>query len=849
MKKKTYRISRMRRLLRLTWIVSLPVLMYGQNGINDSTFNIPDNGNNSVFKGTDNSVKFSVVQSNSRKVVIAGDFTSYNGSPASRIARLLSNGDPDPTFNMGTGLNGPVTGLIMLPDNKVMVTGNFNTYNNQAANRILRINTNGEKDNAFNIGAGFNGPLNCIALQVDGKILVGGNFTQYNNATANGLVRLNKNGTPDPAFILTNSYTGITKIAVQTDGKIIVGYRDASLKRLNTDGSEDGTFSGSSIFLGEFPILEALTLQPNGKIIIGGVSLEGINGVNGFLQRLNPDGLKDTTFQFPYLYRYWIHAVTMSVNQKIWVGGSINVNPDDHIQTNFIALLDPDGSINPDFMNVNKSREVKNVVYTISTQSDGKMYAGGYFNNLNTYSVNNFTRLELNGTQDISFNITTGANGTVKTIAVQPDGKALIGGNFSAYQYISRNRIARLLKNGRLDTGFAPSQGANGPVNAIAIQADGKILIGGSFTSFDNKPGSYLVRLNPNGQYDNTFHALDKWDTNAEVNDILVQPDGKIIVGGYFKKVDGLPYKSLVRLNADGTVDSSFQPIFPYSIVHKLGLLPSGQVLAAGNIFYIQNGNYYTEMLRVNTDGSIDTTFDKPYDSEIFTFAVQPDGKIITGSGREDVQFSYVGYIRRYYADGPTDSTFAQGATNYADHLMSIRTLSVLPNGEILAGGCFSKFNDASANNVVLLNANGTVDVQFTGDANAPVYASKTLTGDKALLGGAFNRYNGMARNGITRILFFFGRHVKRSISDPIGTAPAPALAVYPNPGSNRVIIDGLEPGNGLIITDVNGRIVHKEIAENTTRTLDISDYPNGMYLISRINGQKIKVEKLVVSK
>ena len=839
MKKANNKTSWKGNALLMAWIFFLPIFMYGQKGINDSTFNTSDTGNNSIFKGTDNSVKFSVAQSNSKKVVIAGDFTTYNGTPSLRIARLLESGDIDPNFHVGNGLNGTVTGLVMSPDNKVIVIGNFNMYNNQMASGIVRINTNGDKDNNFNTGTGFNGSLTCIALQTDGKILVGGNFTKYNNKDVKGLVRLNKSGTIDNTFNgKDTSYATISKIAVQQDGKIVVGYQNAVIRRLTANGITDGTFPGqSSVFIGHHPQLETMAVRSDGKVLIGGVSFQAINGVDGFLVQLEQNGERDTTFNFPFLYRSWIHTVTIFVNDKILVGGSVNVNPDAHIQTNFIALVEPDGSFNWNFFSVNTSKEIKNVVYTFTADADGRLYVGGFFKELNTYTVNNFTRLEMNGVQDIFFNKTTGANGAIKTMALLPDGKIMIGGNFSAYQYYRRNRIARLLKNGKLDTGFDPSMGANGPVNALALQPDGKVLVGGSFTSFDNRPGSHLVRLDEYGNYDNTFHVFNNWDPNVEINDILVLPDGKIMVGGRFTQIEGLPYQSLVRLNSDGSIDTTYKRAFPFSIIHKLTLLPSGQLLAAGS-----------QSLRVNTDGSIDSTFQELDAAEIFTIALQPDGKIVTGSGGQFVQFSYYGYVNRFNANGTKDTAFTPGITNRANYPLSVQTVGILSNGEILAGGRFAQFNNVNANNVILLDSNGTVDPDFTGDANDAVYTSKILAG-KALLGGAFNKYNGVARNGINRVLFFFGLRPQKRILPEDEAPTITDLYVYPNPTAGNVTIDGLQPGNSLIITSVNGSIVHKEIVKHTTQTVDVSSYANGIYFVTRIQNQKIKVERLVVNK
>ncbi len=108
-----------------------------------------------------------------------------------------------------------------------------------------------------------------------------------------------------------------------------------------------------------------------------------------------------------------------------------------------------------------------------------------------------------NGSPDASFQAEV--NATVRTMVVQPDGKLLIGGGFTSVNGVPRNRIARLEADGELDIQFDPGQGASGPVYAIALQSDGRILVGGDFGLFAGANHPRLVRLNTNGTLDASF--------------------------------------------------------------------------------------------------------------------------------------------------------------------------------------------------------------------------------------------------------------------------------------------------------------------------------------------------------
>jgi uncharacterized delta-60 repeat protein len=154
-----------------------------------------------------------------------------------------------------------------------------------------------------------------------------------------------------------------------------------------------------------------------------------------------------------------------------------------------------------------------------------------------------------------------GVNGEVLATVIQPDGKIVIGGRFSAVNGIARNNIARLNSDGTLDRTFADqlAQGVNGQVNALAIQPEGGIIVGGTFTQAGQVETLNLARYDPEGSVDQTFGGADAAErgANGNVYALAVQPDGKIVVGGNFNAIFGQPRRSIARLNADGALDSA----------------------------------------------------------------------------------------------------------------------------------------------------------------------------------------------------------------------------------------------------------------------------------------------------
>jgi len=189
----------------------------------------------------------------------------------------------------------------------------------------------------------------------------------------------------------------------------------------------------------------------------------------------------------------------------------------------------------------------------MAVQPDGKILVGGYFTALQGANRNGIARLNANGSLDNSFNPGTGAN-AVTSVALQPDGKVIIGGGFTTVNDTARSGIARLNADGSLDSSFNPGTGVNGTVYSVASQPDGKVLMGGSFTSVNGTNRPNIARLNAEGSLDSSFNPGT--GPNAKVSSIALQPNGKVLIGGDFSTVNGVVRLQVARLYGDSFTPS-----------------------------------------------------------------------------------------------------------------------------------------------------------------------------------------------------------------------------------------------------------------------------------------------------
>ncbi|MCY7344925.1 MAG: FG-GAP-like repeat-containing protein [Pyrinomonadaceae bacterium] len=347
----------------------------------------------------------------------------------------------------------------------------------------------------------------------------------------------------------------------------------------------------------------------------------------------------------------------------------------------------------------------------------------------------------------------------VQIIIPQTDGKFLIGGNFTTVGGQSRSKIARINADGTLDPILTSPFPEGDIIHTIALQSDGKILVGGIFRIVPTEP-RYILRLNADGTLDTTFNQL----LDAAVRSILVLPDGKILVGGSFASCNtGTPTsvgcKFLARLNGDGSRDGTFVSPFQNvnqeaaGAVHRIIRQPDGKILIGGQFVVVNSSGNVTHrnIVRYSTDGTLDS-FHLPFLNDlrggIYDMKLQPDGKIVAGGNFDFADLQLGRGIKRFNTDGTLDSSF--------DTLFPAGTISAIalqPDGKILVGGQFVNIGGQPRNSIARLNPNGTADGFFPNPTGTGAIYSLIVQSDgKILVGGNFAIMGGQPRNNIARL-------------------------------------------------------------------------------------------------
>jgi len=769
--------------------------------------------------GFDGAVYHIAVDSDGR-YVIGGGFVNYyyNGDSYrnNRLIRLNTDGTIDESFDIsynedcyGGGFDDTVYTLEIQPDGKILVGGAFTRFDRDGDcdtfNSIIRLNSDGSRDTTFNIGDGFNGNVYDIHVQPDGKIIVGGEFTQYNNIDAYRIIRLNSNGSIDSSFLI---------------------------------GDGDVAFSGP-----DDCYVNVIELQSDGKILVGGYFTTYGFSTQNYITRLNSDGTLDTTFQTGNGFDTEVMTIALQSDGKIIVGGYFYLFDNNDLFSGHIVRLSSNGTLDTLF-----GYGLDNQVHSLAIQSDGKILVGGYFNNYydnnnNRLPIDELVRFHSDCSFDYSFSYDDILNSGVEYITILEDDNILIGGFFGN----ADPTVYPLNYFGRLHNSISVYPYTYNVVACARPLMDERItyVVGSmtplefesvhSFQSLRNPsvtvcgyidysyPSNLIEYVEVNSYsycgdayIDNyklvtvedcyfpyiddgmTFWVVDK---KYEVGDILYidmiyDADGRTFskfaaqiktdenwnvpypIWDYLPSINYAPYSSCEEaVDSNGLIygaNSCTEMESTYPLIHKAIYGPTALLIPTGDNPVKVLFNYYSYgpyefisggtpeiysfvnlgdinsesyedlcslgLTKVSPEGVLNGGFrNTGFDgSLVYTMVEQPDGKILVGGNFNDYLEVPVGNFMRINPDGSLDETFYLGQFNNY-----IRAIALQPDGKILVGGNFTNYDGYNAGRIIRLNSDGTIDSGFTfnSEFNGIVRAIAIQKDGKIVVGGGFSYY------------------------------------------------------------------------------------------------------------
>ena len=765
-----------------------------------------------------------------------GAFTTFNGQTRKRIAKLDYNLNLDSSFYMSSGPNGPIYCISLIQNGfsgtSLLVGGEFTEFNGYIRGNLALLSSSYSFSSASSLDLSFNVWTDGSVRTISGpsqyysntqNIYIGGDFQMVNGASRKRIAK-----------IITSSYGGYPTG--------LQGNVDATFNPdpgINARVSTVAYLSDSRMLVGgEFSAIQSVATPPIARLV-------GTYGINIPTAPTNISAQPASSTQVILTFSGSSYAssfqIERSLNQITWtqVGNSSSPYFDQGLTANTTY-----------YYRVRGSNYNGNGAYSAEascTTEDSAWYGPG--------------SLEPNIFQGFS------VNGAVHSFAVQGDGKIVIVGDFTQVNSVDKNRIARLNSDWTLDSTYAKGTGANSSIYSVALQSDNKVIISGYFSSVHGISTKYIARLNADGSLDTSFNPGLGPDSPPEA--IALQSDGKTLIGGYFRTYNGMSQENLARINPDGSLDLAFRTT-PNSSVYDIKILSNEKILIAGD-FSTVNGITKSGVALLNTDGTLDATYNTESGSwGVRVIAIQSNGKSIIGGSFTTFSGLTRNRVARLNADGSVDTTFDPGNGPNG----TVNSLSIDQNGWVVIGGDFTSVQDTYCFRIGRLDPTGTIDPTFKTGLGANRSVEKSISiGSSVIICGSFSTFGGAAKSYLLKLIgggnniepFIYtpqnlpdgiaGTYYRLTLCAAGGRAPYSwAASSGALPFGMSITVDGVlfgdpEPVVGypiqIKVTDADGRQAQKAFTFNNP------DVPPGLEIIEATygaNGSTVNVATILSS-
>lgn len=710
------------------------------------------------------------------KIVVAGNFTSVAGFPAVRIVRLNSDGTRDASFSLnGNSLPGPVSALLVKPDGKILIAG---ATSDQTPTYWLRqLQANGMTDPGF--AATINGRVATMALTSDGKILLGGSFSTVNGYTRAGLARVQSNGTTDLPFA-PSANGAVSLLKIQADDKIFVageftqiaGGTRSRIARLETGGSLDSGFTCSVD-----AAVNSIQLQANGKILLGGDFSDKV-------RLLTASGATDSAYSVASTVS--ILVLALEQDGRLLIGGRYTSGSNGYLRRAVATTAPVSALTSPAAGELKLTRggsvpEVRAVTFDRWSGSDWVSLGAA------TRVTEGWTRTGLALPEGAWYRATASDTGTAPYEIIEPQGLVpdislndqggtpLSSGDsaasFGSVDWLGAGAVRTLTVT---NTGAADLTGLT--LSVTGIQPEAFILTGpGVSTLAPGASATFGIQFIPGGGgvRKATLHVVSSdYDErvidvnlsgvgiqqdasfqpafNSSVHTFAVSAEGQILVGGRFTQVDGQARPYLVRFNSNGSLDLSFEsPITAW--VYGLKYLPDGKILVRTDPSTTGPAEH-KKLVRLHDDGSMDPDFDVPADLSVDAIELLPDGKLLLITSVLDDLNRPLAQIVRLNANGSVDETFNAAATSSGAYGIYTNVVA-LQDGKFLVAGSFTQIQGESRYSIARFHPDGQLDTTFVPPPGIPSVNSIAVQANgQILLAGNVKIVDFQAVRGLIRL-------------------------------------------------------------------------------------------------
>lgn len=758
----------------------------------------------------------------SGRLLVAGRFDQLGAAPTGGLTRLLASGAPDPTFNPGgTGANGIVRALVVLPTGQLLIAGTFTRYNGTRVGRLVRLNTDGTLDATFTTD--FDHPVSALAVDGAGRIYAGGSFARVNGQPANGLVRLTAGGAVDAAFVtgqgLAYSYPNgprlyqydVTRLLLDPQGRLLVageflqyqGVTSGKLVRVLPSGARDLSFGGSGAGL-EGSVYD-IALLPTGSLLVAGQLTSYYGATVSRVIRLNAAGGLDGTFAVPTTISRRSWAVAPQPNGTVLVSAG-----------RFVSRLTATGALDATFTPV--SLDANGLARVLLPDASGAVMFGGSFRTANQQAAGALARALPTGTLDPGAAWPTfNKRSLVYQVCALPGDSLLVWSGLGSATPGIAGSLLKLGPTGQPDPSFVFTPTFSQNFVRAATSATGSVFA----SDLQN-----VQRLTRTGARDVRFNDGTGVGQPGYITDVVPLANGKVLVGGRFSSYNGVSCDGIVRLLPSGAVDPTFQPAsLPGQQVESITVRADGHLAL---VTYADSANTPQGIVGLLPDGALDQAFGNPTLNVYFggRLLALPDTTLLSVGPflRLGNMPMPPGALHRITATGTRDNRFQADSSIAID---DIGACTVQPDGAVL----FTTINRFDPR-LRRLKSDGSLDPTFQPvEVGSGFWGESTdhivlQSANRIVLGGWFADINGTPFPGLARLTGV-------PLSAPADLVPTADVAVYPIPARTSLTIrrPTAAPGTARLF-DALGRAVAAWPLRQGEQTVPLPPVAPGVYVL-----------------